>query len=110
MDDSPMTTPVITVSEWDEEGSIHDAALNPHPGASRIDAQVGAQLRANNSPHPPKPMARLRGKQPWYLNEFSSPFNLAPFPLVETLPVPAQPVDFFTERPIMIPSAASMHA
>ncbi|KIM19360.1 hypothetical protein M408DRAFT_31298 [Serendipita vermifera MAFF 305830] len=89
--DSPTTTPVITVSVWDEDPS------SPPLSSSGFTPITTSDDPPKSPDHlrPPKSLARLRGKQPWYLNMHSPPSPSSP--LVPSLSVPSEPIDFSME-------------
>jgi len=100
--DSPMT-PVITVSEWDEGTNIHDDELVSHPGASGMSPVSAPVVDTQLNPlRHSKPAARLRGKQPWLLKDFSSPLNPVSPTLSQSPTAPVESLDFFTEKPLLL--------
>lgn len=89
--DPATNTPVITVSVWDEETSSLSS-----PGISRT-LMEDELPETPNYLRPSTPKARLRGKKPWYLQEWTPPLAS-----IASLSVPSETVAFPMERPLEV--------
>ncbi|KIM22529.1 hypothetical protein M408DRAFT_28656 [Serendipita vermifera MAFF 305830] len=93
--DSPTMTPAITVSVWDEDPNSPPLSSSGFTPITTSDDPP----RSPDRLRPPKSLARLRGKQPWYLT--MHPTSPSPsVPPVPSLSVPSEPIDFSMESSI----------